>query len=453
MDDFWTSVYSFTGIEAEVTTPIEPQPPAQNEDSMMKFVNFYAKYEPDEFLLAAFACNSENPEDHDKIKQSNELTSLEIYNKLQSLSEVPLPLQEIILKSISKILSTRISVSNSFVIKMFKEDFQLLKHLQNIRKVLLMEACDIMHFFNTRLFQLIESGKPWANTFTLSRQLEDAMTQRYSDTSGKYQVEILSGFRSQTSKVLDAINEIKINYNLDLELEYIITSENLDVYNEVFRFLLKVKWGIWTLENMSFPISQKRRRPYKELEIPELIMRRLQQLRFWVIYALQSIHYHLMTYVLQDTGEKVDKAIENCQNLMDMKTVHSFYVTTISNHCFIRNEFMKNGVEQILNLVVVLKEEWNSSVKLLDGLDSLDITDSSDVSITDYLGILEHIDNIEKTYVVCHEHIAKGLSEEIYVKQNSISEYILFCYYNLIVIFWFFSVSGLGAAFLTSMPC
>lgn len=458
MEDFWTSVYTFTGIQPEVVTPTNnPQPPEEEEDSMMKFVNYYSKYEPDEFLLAAFACNSEKPEEDDKIEESTELSSLEVYDKLQSLSEVPLPLQEIILKSISKILSTRISVSNSFVIRMFKEDFQLLKHLQNIRKVLLMEACDIMHFFNTKLFQMIESGKPWANTFNLSRQLEDGMTPRYPDTSGKYQVEIISSFRSKTTKVLKAIDEIKINYNLDTELEYIITSENIDTYNDVFRFLLKVKWGIWTLENMSFPLSQKRRRPYSKLEMPELIMRRLEQLRFWVIYALQCIHYHLMTYVLQDMGEKVDKGIENCENLIDMKKVHNSYVNIISNHCFIRNEFMKNGVEQILNLVVVLKEEWNSSVKLLDGPAYLDVTDSSDGSIaeTNYMNILDHVDNIEKTYVVCHEHIARGLSEEVYVKQNSISEYIL--HFRVLgsfhMVIFYFTVSGLGAAFLTSMPC
>ncbi|KAL5276802.1 TUBGCP5 family protein [Megaselia abdita] len=438
MEDFWASVYPFSEAPPETLTPTNNSEPSlePEEDSMMKFVNYYAKYEPDEFLLAAFACNSEKPEEDDKIEESKELSSLEIYEKLQNLSEVSLPLQEIILKSISKILSTRISVSNRFVIKMFKEDFQILKHLQNIRKVLLMEACDIMHFFNTKLFQLIESGKVWANTFTLSRQLEDSMTQRYPDTAGKYQVEILSSFRSKTTKVLSAINEIKISYNLDAELEYIITNENIDTYNEVFRFLLKVKWGIWTLENMDFPLYQKRRRPYSRLEMPELIMRRLEQLRFWVIYALQSIHYHLMTYVLQDMGEKVDKAIENCENLIDMKKVHNSYVTIISDHCFIRNEYMKNGIEQILNLVVVLKEEWKCSVKLLDGPAYLDTTDSSNGSITEanYLGILEHVDNIEKTYVVCHEHIAKGLSEEIYVKQNNI-------------------MSGLGAAFLTSMPC
>uniref|UniRef100_T1H143 Uncharacterized protein n=1 Tax=Megaselia scalaris TaxID=36166 RepID=T1H143_MEGSC len=63
------------------------------------------------------------------------------------------------------------------------------------------------------------------------------------------------------------------------------------------------------------------------------------------------------------------------------------------------------------------------------------MTDSSNDSENhDFNVVLEHVDNIEKTYVVCHEHIAKGLSDEVYVKQNNM-------------------MSGLGAAFLTSMPC
>lgn len=140
-----------------------------------------------------------------------------------------------------------------------------------------------------------------------------------------------------------------MSYNLSTELAHMITPKDLEAYNKVFRFLLKVKWGLTTLENLQFPRAHKRRRPYAPYEMADLLMRRLEQLRFWMLFALQSLHFHFMTHVLQAMGEQLDEKIVKCTNLKEMVTVHRSYMNTVCEHCFLADNFasLKTGVEQV----------------------------------------------------------------------------------------------------------
>lgn len=113
--------------------------------------------------------------------------------------------------------------------------------------------------------------------------------------------------------------------------------------------MLKVKWGIMTLENLKFPRSHKRRVPYAPLQLIDLIMRRLEQLRYWMMYSIQSIHFHLMTHVLQAMGSQLDEKIANCKNLKEMQMVHKSYLKTVIDHCFLSRNFQAVllGVQQV----------------------------------------------------------------------------------------------------------
>lgn len=150
-------------------------------------------------------------------------------------------------------------------------------------------------------------------------------------------------------QVFEAVDELVVNYNFTRELSYIITNDNIEDYNKVFRFLLKVKFGLMTLENLQFPRSHKRKVPYAPVQIIDLIMRRLEQLRFWMMYAIQSIHFHLMTHVLQAMGSQLDEKIANCKNLKEMQMVHKSYLKTVIDHCFLSKAFQPIllGVQQV----------------------------------------------------------------------------------------------------------
>lgn len=400
----------------------------------------------DDFLLLAFTMNMDLTDTEQtsgdqcdvptkNATKNEETTALEIFEQFQESKNI-LPLEEVILNALSRILKRRIAFANSFVMRLYREEFDILKHLQNIRKIYLLEASDIMYQFYSKLFKQIESGEDWANAFLLTSQLDDIICAKFPDMSSLFRIEIHSSFRTHTVRVHDAVAILSLSYNLSTELAHMITPADLDAYNNVFIFLLKVKWGLTTLENLQFPRAHKRRRPYAPYEMADLLMRRLEQLRFWMIFAMQSVHFHLMTHVLQSMGEQLDEKIIKCTNLKEMVAVHRSYMNTVCEHCFLAESChsINVGVDQLLNLIYILRMEWNSCVKYIEikrnPWAAVDFNESSDD--VDYIAHTQ-IDAMELTYIRCHQYMATKLSNGVYIENNAF-------------------LLGLSTAFNTSMP-
>ncbi|XP_055841421.1 gamma-tubulin complex component 5 [Episyrphus balteatus] len=447
IEEVWTNIREFSISKSSSSSPSTSPIPIDEferlnlDESSESRKTFECLATNDQFLLMAFACNldelSKEPTEKSDNTTKEPPPALKIFNELSRISEIILPLEDIILTSMTRILNARIAYANQFVIKMYLEEFQVKKHFQNIRKVLLFECSDLMSYFYSKLFVQIESEESWANPFLLTVQLDDIMCSKFPELSSLFRVDIQSAFRSITPKVTEAVDEITIGYNISKELRYVITEKSLEEYNKVFRFLLKVKWGIWALENLHFPQSRKRTVPYAPFEMIDLIMRRLEQLRFWMIYSLQCIHFHLMTHVLQSMGQQLDEKFDKCSHIREMLRVHESYITTVCNHCFLGKSFnsIKVGVEQLLNLVYIIRMEWNSCLKEIDSKNMLSVGSLSDDepdSSGNYVGVSQ-IDAIEVTYIRCHQFLANNLNNEVYLNQNNF-------------------LSGLSAAFNASIP-
>ncbi|XP_061386084.1 gamma-tubulin complex component 5 [Musca vetustissima] len=402
----------------------------------------------DSYLIMAFALNIREEhlveEEEDEAnpcnvkKEEKEINASSIYESLKKKANKNiLPLEELLISTLSHIFKMRIAFANSFVLKLYREEFMILKHLRNIRKVMLLEASDAMHIFYSKLFSQIESGESWANRSLLTMQLDDIICSKYPDMSLLFCLEVNSAFRCQTTKVIEAVEELIVTYNFTRELSHIISPEDIKAYNKVFCFLLKVKWGITTLEKLQFARSHKRRIPYARFEMIDLIMRRLEQLRFWMIYAIQSVHFHLMTHVLQSMGEQLDEKIEKCENFQEMEMVHKSYLSTVCEHCFLTDNVntIKVGVEQLLSLVSILRAEWLACVKFIESNNPLAISlddSASEDTDTDFVSNSQ-IDAMEYTYICCHQYLANILNDQVYLKKNTF-------------------LSGLRAAFNTSLP-
>lgn len=193
-------------------------------------------------------------------------------------------------------------------------------------------------------------------------------------------------------------------------------------YNCVFRFLLKVKWALCTLESLRYPDCYKRRPPYEEPCVLDLNLKRLAMMKFWMIFTVQCIHSHLMTHVLQSLGMQLDERLEAADNLNEMIAVHQSYISTIYEHCFQREDskLFRDGVIRLLNLVHIVRDEWNNNV-LYSEMDARgDIEDNS--MIGDFISNAQ-VGMLETTYCKCHQQLAAILNREVYTKHKTRREY------------------------------
>lgn len=199
----------------------------------------------------------------------------------------------------------------------------------------------------------------------------------------------------------------------------------------MFRFLLKIKWGLWILENLRFPQSSKKRLPYAKQTITELIFKRLALVRQWILYSIQSIHNHLMTYILSIMGQRLDRKINSATNLTELLHGHQSYIEKIFDHCFQTgtDANLRASIEELLSLITALRDEWYNVCYIKDELDGEMYNDTCDGNLNNSRAE-SNIDDIEETYINCQCTMAKILSGQVYSKNRThckIKLCIFFC--------------------------
>lgn len=152
--------------------------------------------------------------------------SYSLYTRLNSISaQLMLPLENVLFIAIKNLMETKRQAANHFVTTIYKKKFLVLNHLKNIRKVLLLEASDLMYYFYSDLFRRIEAGENWTNPYLLTIQLNDILASRFTDMTSLFTVEIVSDYKSDPTTVLDAIDKLRILYNPSNDLSNMINEE------------------------------------------------------------------------------------------------------------------------------------------------------------------------------------------------------------------------------------
>lgn len=111
--------------------------------------------EGDEFLMLAFQSTFDLiNEQTDSVDESSTATVkyLELYEKLNQASDWLLPIENSISKTIEHLLRQKISIAERFVMRIYRDEFQVEKHLQDLRNVFFLESNELMRFFYTTLF-------------------------------------------------------------------------------------------------------------------------------------------------------------------------------------------------------------------------------------------------------------------------------------------------------------
>lgn len=146
-------------------------------------------------------------------------------------------------------------------------------------------------------------------------------------------------------------------------------------------------------------------------------------IRNWIIYTIQTVHSHLMTFVIQSMGQQLPKKIRSSASLRELIKIHDFYIDTIYEFCFqtSRDRNLLLAIEQLIYLVVVVKDEWTS----LEAIDPENnrLKMGSDFDIAE---AMEHVDEMESAFIKCHCAIAEILSQEVYVNDREDCEYSVF---------------------------
>ncbi|KAG7205799.1 hypothetical protein KM043_007744 [Ampulex compressa] len=343
---------------------------------------------------------------------SIEVSRYNLHEKLEKVSQCILPFRKILVTTLSKILVSRYNNASRLVRDIMVQEYRLESHLVLMRSVYMMEAGHIMNKFYQILFHEIESNKVWNNSYFLSCILEEILSQQWPDSSTRWSVTVNDG---SSCKVVQAVDSITVNYAVGWPINTVLNPKALMKYNEIFRFQLKLKWALWTLNNLRF-IDLEGSRPWGvRNKLEHFQIRRLESLRFWLLHAIGSIHAYLAGQVLQSLGFVLQKALTQADSLDVIISVHNEYLDKVHEHCLLTAEF-EDIMATIYNLIEMcsyVRDRWSNRKSLCTTTD---------------------LDLMENSYIKYHTYLALALHNAV---QNRDVNYL----------------TGLSSAFNCSMPC
>ncbi|KAL7306403.1 hypothetical protein TKK_0001821 [Trichogramma kaykai] len=336
----------------------------------------------------------------------NVTTSIDFVNK----TRVVPPWRRILELVIGRVLDAKFSGASKLVKDILMKEYKLDAKLKLMRSVYMMES-HVMNKFCNLIFNEIESNRMWNNSYYVTCLLGEVLTHEWPESTSHWSITVAN---IRTVKVLEAVDGIKLHYAAGWPINMLLSEETLDKYNQIFRFELKLKWAMWTLNNLKFNDLNRVDDSIVHDTIQNFHIKRLECLRFWLMHAVGSIHTYLSGQVLQGLGQKLVKDLAQAENFEAIVTIHNEYVENVYEHCLQTEEFsdLTRAIHKLLEMCHEVRAKWKP--------DSLS-----------FIG--KALDDLENDYVKYHAYLALGLHNAV---QHKDADYL----------------TGLSSAFSCSMP-
>ncbi|KAH8333899.1 hypothetical protein KR059_004419, partial [Drosophila kikkawai] len=355
-----------------------------------------------ERLLESQECGSAPP----SVQVGDVLSLLEDSTHLQLKAELPDALREILLR--------RQCRANEYAMRAYSEVLHLGETTRFLRHILLLEAYYLLFPFYNALFVRIETESGWARESQLSSDLYEVLLPAYPRCAGQLHVQVISQVACRSHNAYEALEALELSYEMPVALQRILTERHMQSYNAVWRLMLKVKWAVWKLESLAF-LRRPKAQSYAPLDLHGLTIRRLEILRFWLIYLTDNLHSHIMGAL----AVKFELRISGCQNIRELSARHDEYVASLLTRCLLTEDFAPFRVvlEQLFYLVFVLHMEWTACARHLGDSDALSLATEEDGTRDEYLAH-NQVEEIEKTYVRCHQTLGDILHKLVYQQDH-----------------------------------
>ncbi|XP_041468475.1 gamma-tubulin complex component 5-like isoform X2 [Lytechinus variegatus] len=265
----------------------------------------------------------------------------------------------------------------------FKTDFNLQDHLLSLRRFFLLEAGDVMYDFYSELFDKIRRHESWQDTLNLNYHLQETLSVRYPEEAARIIVSVeperLTG--KMATQPIHALDSLTLHYKVPWPVDIVIHHHALDIYNQVFRFLLQVKRAQYCLQQLRFPdllISVNIGHLTEDSDLGRLdrgqadealkeklpLIHRLFILRFRLMHFVNAVHNYLMTRILYSTGLEFSAALDQALDLDQILAAHKSYLAKISERCLLHHKvsFVREAVSKVLNLAVTFQRRWDAGV-------------------------------------------------------------------------------------------
>ncbi|KAK2167057.1 hypothetical protein LSH36_32g09025 [Paralvinella palmiformis] len=223
--------------------------------------------------------------------------------------------------------------------------------------------------------------EPWQDPLFLNCTMQEALQSQHStDADNVYvTVEAKEDHKEQNRQHLMALEGLTVPWPVNI----VINSRCLQTYNEVFSFLLQIKWVKYSLDELKFTGLDREDVP--QSHDPELIiLGRVEEtavrrrglihhahvMRMKLIHFVNNLHNYIMTRILHSTGLEFKDMLATANDLDTLIKVHNIYLSKVHERCLLHKKvaIIRDIITKILELSLVFAFKWE------DGVDSFSYT-------------------------------------------------------------------------------
>lgn len=188
----------------------------------------------DKIMLLALESTFEQMRTSNQTMQKPPEGPIEFYDFLNKSTDfLLLPLENVIVKCLKKLLASKISISEKFLKEIYFNELNVDQLMRDMRKVYFLGSNEVVNLFDTKMFTEIDKGtsNAWANSYTLTVSLNDTFNDGSSyDNAMNFIVKVIK--RSFYPSVIDAIDDLFIRFNVDHNLGLVFTNSAINKYNQ-----------------------------------------------------------------------------------------------------------------------------------------------------------------------------------------------------------------------------
>ena len=184
----------------------------------------------------------------------------------------------------------------------------------------------------------------------MTSQLQDILVDLYPTLYDKCDVAITCSW-SDCVDPIKACSTFKVKYIVDWPVSMIITKEHLEMYDELFNLVLKVKWALHTLNRLNFEgksacrVFRQRVLAFsalqletfnKQVKVAHIYVKKLRILRFYLVNAFSSIQHYICGHIFNKYLRRFNADFEHACNLDMLIECHHEYISSMSRmvKCF-----------------------------------------------------------------------------------------------------------------------
>ncbi|XP_078588145.1 gamma-tubulin complex component 5-like isoform X2 [Branchiostoma floridae x Branchiostoma japonicum] len=288
----------------------------------------------------------------------------------------------------------RCSTVSRLLVELLKTEYQLEDYLQAMQKFFLMEAGDAMHNFYMPLFAKLSAGEEWQDVSVLNSQLHSAIQQHHSQDADRLSVTVEASQVGGEPQSIHQLQELTLCYRVPWPVDIVITSACQHVYNQVFQFLLQLKWAKYCLDELKFAdlrspdVQAETDKPEDSEDVPDRQKEhRMHLLRLRLLHFINALHSYFMTRILYTTALEFRKEFSEASDLSRVVEAHTAFLTKLYQRCMLHKKagLLKMAVRRMLNMAVNFQTLWDHGLHNIS-LEALETIEDEFKKCNDFLG-------------------------------------------------------------------